>query len=195
MNKKFNKRIYTKKTKKINLVFNQSILAYKLLSKRVFSSLRRRGMRRKFSQKAMTYKMVKSHLRKKYNIEFKSSNPIKINFTLASLSIFSLASHLTSFSRTWNSDYFTFILGKRFKKAIIDPSLQTFNFQRVYEFIKLLMMKNIQCLVYEPRLINRMRAEELGVSLGEWVPGMLTNKGVCLDYLERIVYDSSSPYM
>jgi len=181
MTKKFNKNNYVKKSKKVNLVFNRSILAYKLDSKRIFSSLKKRNVLRgkplsKLS-KNLLYKSFKARSRKN-NFEFKPVNFIKLKFILKSFSIFNLASHLTSFSRTWNSDYFNFILGKRFKRAIIDPALQTFNFQRIYGFIKLLMMKNMQCLIYEPRLISRMKAEDLGISLGEWVPGMLTNKEV-----------------
>jgi hypothetical protein len=175
------------KQKKINLVFNRTILVHRLSSKRVFSSLnKRKAYVKKFGAFGLpnAYKNLLKHrearlnMKKKYNFSYKLTLSTSMKFFLTSFSIFSIASHLTSFSRTWDADYFAFILGKRFKRAIIDPTFQAFNFQRVYTFIKLLMAKNIQCLIYEPRLISRMKAEEIGVRLGEWVPGMLTNKGL-----------------
>lgn len=195
INKKLEQRSSTKnyrnssytKRKKINLIFNRSVLVYRLSANRIFSSLRKR---KNYTQKFVStgklnayrnllkYREARLKARKKINFNYKLTSSISMRFFLNSFSIFSIASHLTSFSRTWNSDYFAFILGKRFGRTVIDPTFQAFNFQRIYSFIKILMSKNIQCLIYEPRLISRMKAEEIGVRLGEWVPGMLTNKGL-----------------
>jgi hypothetical protein len=195
-----NRSFYNKYKKKINLVFNRTVLYYKLSPDRVFSSLRtKRAKVRQFlvnntSNNAyanlLKLKQRRLKTKKKYNFTFRSVSFIGMRFFLSSLSIFGLASHLTSFARTWNADYFGFILGRRFKRAVIEPTSQAFIFHRTYSFIKSLMQKNMTCLIYESRLISRMKAEELGIRLGEWIPGMLTNKGIWarLLYKNRVRY-------
>lgn len=199
--KKKYRNAFAEKRKKINLVFNRSILVHRLSPPRIFSSLHTvRARAKAFLSKEnafnnaygnlLKFKRVRSKKKKKYNFSFKLTSSTSMRFFLKSFSIFGLASHLTSFSRTWDSDYFNFILGKRFNRAVIEPTAQAYIFQRTYSFIKILMQKNIRCLIYESRLISRMKAEEIGVRLGEWIPGMLTNRGIWsrLLYKNRIRY-------